>query len=241
MFRCPFRISDIKKMRIFHQKKVEKLKNSRPIIVPKNTIFPGPFLRSVSKKNTENLKWHQQETAGEVSGVGGKYRCRHFTVDVHHKNLRIYFVDDGFNSIHMCEKHSFNEYQPRKYIAVDLTKLILGICGPSLHIWRMGDYMNMSLDAIIALNKIDVGNHRNSNDVNRNTYVNRNMKDKFERPSRDCNDRGSSLSPRMSSRTSTRQITKNLISIKFLISNELSGSMIGPGGAAIKELMDTTR
>lgn len=105
----------------------------------------------------------------------------------------------------------------------------------------MGDYMNMSLDTIIALNKIDVGNHRNGNDVNRNTYVNRNMKDKFERPLRDCNERGSSLSPRMSSRTSTRQITKNLISIKFLISNELSGSMIGPGGAAIKELMDTTR
>ena len=129
-------------------------------------------------------------------------------------------------------------------IAVEPTKVNLGICGPSLHIGRMGEYMNMSLDSIIALNKIDTGNHRSGPDANRNIYVNRNLKEKFDRPSRDSSEnvsRGSSLSPRVNSRMSARQITKNLISIKFLISNELSGSMIGPGGAAIKELMDTTK
>ena len=35
--------------------------------------------------------------------------------------------------------------------------------------------------------------------------------------------------------------SKSLMSIKFLVSNSLAGSMIGPGGTAIKELMDITR
>jgi hypothetical protein len=76
----------------------------------------------------------------------------------------------------------------------------------------------MSLDSIIALNKIDAGNHKSGPDANRNIFVNRNTKEKFDRPSRDSSEnvsRGSSLSPRVNSRMSARQITKNLISIKF--------------------------
>ena len=102
IFRCPFRLSDIysiKKMRIFYQKKLKNWKIADQPLFRRKRSFLDRFFVQFLKKTQKIWKWHQ-ETAGEVSGVGGKYRCRHFTVDVHHI-LRINFVVDGFNSIQM--------------------------------------------------------------------------------------------------------------------------------------------
>jgi hypothetical protein len=103
----------------------------------------------------------------------------------------------------------------------------------------------MSLDSIITSNKDKIENFAHSSDFsdrnslsssNRSSYkVARSSKQQIDKMSTSNN------SSRSNSRALPRQSAKSLISIKFLISNELSGSMIGPGGAAIKELMDLTR
>lgn len=109
----------------------------------------------------------------------------------------------------------------------------------------MADYLNMSLDSIISSNKDKIGNFANNGDFNnRNTISNSSRNNyKVARTSKQQIDKMSTStnSSRSNSRALPRQSAKSLISIKFLISNELSGSMIGPGGAAIKELMDLTR
>lgn len=102
----------------------------------------------------------------------------------------------------------------------------------------MDDYLNLSLDSIISANRNDMGEFRHvyneNNDDNSRRDQRRNIKDRIARVPKP---QTPNISPK---RAPSRQGVKNLISIKFLISNELSGSMIGPGGSAIKELMDLT-
>jgi hypothetical protein len=107
----------------------------------------------------------------------------------------------------------------------------------------MDDYLNLSLDSIISANRNDIGEYRHvyneNSDDNSRSHQRRNVKERIARVPKPQIDRVSTpnISPK---RPPSRQGVKNLISIKFLISNELSGSMIGPGGSAIKELMDLT-
>ena len=110
----------------------------------------------------------------------------------------------------------------------------------------MDDFLNMSLESIMMTTSKTAARKLN-NRANNNS---RNNKDKVARSAKSNINKVSS--PRSSSRGSSprgqqREMhkivypVKNLISIKFLVSNAISGSMIGPGGAAIKELMDITR
>lgn len=103
----------------------------------------------------------------------------------------------------------------------------------------------MSLDSIISSNKDKIGNFANNGDFNNRNSISNSSRNNYKvaRTSKQQIDKMSTStnSSRSNSRALPRQSAKSLISIKFLISNELSGSMIGPGGAAIKELMDLTR
>lgn len=107
----------------------------------------------------------------------------------------------------------------------------------------MDHYLNMSLESIMSAHKSDMGECRHvyneNSDDNSRSHQRRNIKERIARVPKPQIDRVSTpnISPK---RAPSRQGVKNLISIKFLISNELSGSMIGPGGSAIKELMDLT-
>lgn len=106
----------------------------------------------------------------------------------------------------------------------------------------MGDHLNMSLESIIssARTKRDLrgGNNNRSNNARSNNGT-RNNKEGVVKSSKRSIDKVTTQK-RQSRSPSQKDSYHGLISVKFLVSNRLAGSIIGSGGASIKELVEVS-